>query len=467
MKITFVIGALCLLSIPSTVFACSCATGDPAMEFNSAKMVFIGRMVRGTEKLSVKDPKGKARSIEAGKVRFTVEEFFKGTGPDEVTIEIASMDGTSCGPYGLKRGERYIVYAYRSEEKEEILYSGVCTRTTPVGSKYAKEDLDFLRNLPPPGTGGNLRGSIWADLRAGGATPLPNVRVKIRSADDQVINALTDKDGDFEVNQLKPGKYKVEPEFPSNYMSERSSTEVNVDDRGTASVGFEAYLDGRISGRVVDKEGNGFNSIFLHLVEGKKTIYGHAKGEEGAFEVAGVPPGEYLLSIEMQNADYKKNANYYYPGTFDREKAAVLRVGLGEKVEGLEFRLPDGFSVCTVEGDVVWKDGTPAGEVEVILLCPRSTAPNGSVIEFGATSVRTDAQGHFRLEGLSGETYWIEARTSREDEKEGTVELHSPSRKLSLTESVKNLKLVLSKNGVGEGCPSSVPEDPPGKPNVP
>ena len=87
-------------------------------------------------------------------VRFAVEETFKGSVSRETTIHIDSMKGTSCGTYGLERGERYIVYAYGGEKNPDALYTGVCTRTVEVTSEYAKEDLGFLRNLPPPGTGG-------------------------------------------------------------------------------------------------------------------------------------------------------------------------------------------------------------------------------------------------------------------------------------------------------------------------
>ena len=158
-KVFIVIATLCLFSIPSTIFACGCGPSDPPTEFNRATAVFIGRMLGGTEKLSVKDERGKPRFIEAGDLRFAVEEVFKGRVGDEATIKIASNVGTSCGPYGLQRGERYVVYAYADESDEKILHSGVCTRTMATGSKYAKDDLDFLRNLPPPGVGGNIRGT--------------------------------------------------------------------------------------------------------------------------------------------------------------------------------------------------------------------------------------------------------------------------------------------------------------------
>lgn len=453
MKKFYLLGFLCLFLFPSTILACSCVNQGPAYAFNEAQVVFIGRMLGGTQKLSLKAREGKSFTLEAGKVRFAVEEIFKGDNAEELTINIDSHEGTSCGPYGLKRGERYIVYAYGSRNDKKILFTGVCTRTGPAAGQYAKEDLDFLRNLPPPGSGGSLHGQIWANLGDQRATPLADIRVKISGADEQVITAFTDHKGEFRVKQLKPGKYRVEPEFPANYSSKNKFVEVNVDDRGIASVGFEAYIDGRITGRVLDKEGNSFNSIFLKASGDGKTVYGHATGQDGGFEVEGAPPGEYVLYFEMGTADYNRKP-YYYPGTFEREKAAVIRVGLGEHVEGLEFRLPPASLVRTVEGEVTWMDGTAAAKVEVHLLCPQSTDPKGLAIEFGPTTTYTDDQGRFRLEGFAGETYWIEARGVKEGKKpEETTEMHSPTHKLSLEESVKNLKLKLSKNGLfGDGC---------------
>jgi hypothetical protein len=453
MKRPLPIVAFLLFSMSSTAYACSCTTGNPAYEFNAAKMVFIGRMLRGTETLSVKNEAGKSRTIQAGQVRFKVEEVFKGNSREEVIVEVASMDGTSCGPYGLTRGERYLVYAYSSGENKDVLDTGVCTRTTLVSSKYAKGDLEFLRNLPPEGVGGNLNGGISADLRAGGATPLANVRVRIIGSEQEIVT-YTDKNGRYEVKQLKPGKYRVEPEFPPNYTSEHKFGEVNVDDRGTAGVWFEAYIDGKVSGRVIDHEGNGVEYASLDLVDKTRTVYGYSSGEDGEFEVEGVPPGGYFLFINLSANDSQDDKPFYYPGTFEREKATVVRVGLGEKIEGLEFRLPDEFRVRTVEGQVVWKDGTPAANVEVMLLCPTSNKAAGLRVEYRPPTTKTDEQGRFLLKGFSGETYWIEARASRPGAKEGEViALHSPSRKLSLDDSLKNLRVVLSIGGFfGEGC---------------
>lgn len=221
-----------------------------------------------------------------------------------------------------------------------------------------------------------------------------------------------------------------------------------VDDRGIAEVGFGLHMDGKVRGRVFDKDGNNYNSIALELINEGKTVYGHSTGDDGVFEIKGAPPGEYFLTLEMRGPDFDKNKPYYYPGTFERDKAAKIRIGLGERIDGLEFRLPDGYLARTIEGEVVWGDGTPAANVEVHLLCPRSTTPNGLVIEFMSPRIRTDNEGRFRLEGFTGETYWIEAIGEKVD-----IVKHSPSRKLSINQDVKNLKLVLSRDGYfGDSC---------------
>ena len=456
MKKLCVAALFCVFSIPATVFGCSCATRPPAYAFNDARVVFIGRMLGGTHKMSLKDEAGKPYVIEAGEVRFAIEEVFKGSQVEQVTIQVASDEDNSCGPYGLKRGERYVVYAYVYKQDDKVLSTGVCTRTKMVSSQYAKEDLDFLHNLPPAGIGGDLQGMIWADLKSqGGTKPLSDVNVKITGPGDQTISVFTDKAGEFSVKQLKPGKYKVEPVFPPNYGSENKSTEVNIDDRGKARVGFEAYIDGRVSGRVLDKDGKTFNSIFVELAGDGKKVSGFSTGEDGGFEVEGAPPGEYLLYLELQHREYSKNRPYYYPGTFEREKASTIRLGLGERVEGLEFRLPDEYRVTTVEGQATWADGTPAANVDVMLLCPQSKKPDGFVVEFGPTSAKTDEQGRFRLEGFIGQTYWLEARGYKPGKKEGEeIGMHSQASKLSLEGELTNVKLKLAQpEYFGAGCP--------------
>lgn len=453
----FLLLALLLASLAhSPVYACSCANLGPPIVFNQAKAVFIGKVLDGTESWQRKAQDGNSPQIVAGIVRVAVEEVFKGNLSGEVIVNVASMKGTSCGDYGLERNVSYIIYAYGGRDGNG-LHDGPCSRTRQASGEYAKEDLDFLRNLPAPGTGGNLQGHIWADLKAGSATPLPNVKINIRVEEKLVSVVRTDSKGFFEVKKLQPGSYRIEPEFPENYITERKSVEVTIEDRGTAEVGFEAYLNGTVLGTVVDRDGQGFNEAILRLVEkgveNGKYIYGNSIGDDGSFSVSGVPPGEYVLCLEFQGRDFGNNKRFYYPGTYEADEAATIKVELGGNVEGLRFLLPEEFKVRTIQGQVVWKDGKPAANVEVMLLCPRSAKEDGFAVESSPPRARTDEEGKFEIEGFTGEVYWIESRGAEPNgNAEKSTDVHSVPKKLTLVENVKGLRLSLSEKGFSGGC---------------
>ena len=440
----FVMAALCIAASHSTTYACSCGPGDPPAAFNSARAVFIGRVLDGSQQVKFEDPDGDSGILEAGQVRFAVESTFKGVALSEITLAVDSNEGTSCGPYGLVRGDRYIVYAYATEKDPAVLLTGACTRTTRVDSPGAAEDLKFLGNLPPAGSGATIRGSVWADLRDEKATPLPDVTITIRGSGDTRIATKTDIDGAFTVTGLRPGKYRVEPEFPPHYTSRQKFEEVTVEDLGAVDVAFEATLDGLIRGRFVDVDGRGFDSAFLKVESSGLSSYGHSTEGDGRFEAEGLPPGEFVISVEMQHREYRLNKPYYYPGTFSRLEAKAVKLGPGETVENLVFRLPAAYRVRTIEGRVLDADGAPVVGAEVFLLCPRSSEPGGYSIEFRPPGTRTDDQGRFSIGALSGETYWIEARGLRQPtDQPGGKDLCSPARKLVVTEDVKDLTLVL------------------------
>lgn len=453
MKDILLTGFITFFLFVGSSYACSCAYSDPPSAFNNAKAVFTGKMLGGTEKFSYKDSKGNAVELEAGSVKFAVTKSYKGKLESKVTISIASMRGTSCGDYGLQVGKIYLVYAY-TDKAGKTLYSGVCTRTAEIINGNPKEDLDFLNNLPRSGTGGNLRGSIWVDTRetsGGAAKPLDNIRVKMISAKGKTSFVTSDKNGKFLMENVKAGKYRVIPVIPSKYYLEDKFEEVEINDLGTADVGFEAYYNGKISGTVVDKNQVPFNSVFLHLVsadesENQKQVYGHSGGTKGEMSVDGIPPGRYILYLELQTRNYNYNTQYYYPGTFDKSKAKKFVVGLNTKIENIKFVLPEQFQIRTIEGQVFNKDGTVANNAEVMLLCPQNVSPTGYNIEFTPTSTKTDSKGYFKLQGFTNEVYWLEART------EAVNSHHSPTKKIVIKENLNDIKLTLSEAGFSGGC---------------
>jgi prealbumin domain-containing protein len=444
--------ALLLLSLlPEKASSCSCARRTPCEAFADSTAVFIGRMVNGSERVETGSRSGAAASIEAGTVRFEVEETFKGALGSEVGISVNSNKGTSCGPYGLIRGERYLVYAYGIPTS---LSTGVCTRTELLSR--AGEDLAFLRNLPETGSGGTLSGSVWFDKNDGRATPASSVTLVVRDAESRETRVLTNDQGMFELTNLKAGKYVVEALWPEHYASDRSKQQVTISDRGCTQLGFEAKLNGRLTGRVFDSN-NRPASVMLHLLDArsqddKRAILGHSD-KDGRFEIRGVPPGRYVLYFDLLTDGWKHNQKYFYPGVTSRDEATMITIGLGEKGSGYEFQVPVEYVVQFVEGWVAWPDGAPAAGVEVMLLCPKSPRPDGINLEFAPPHTSTDNQGRFRLQGFKGHNYWIEARGTRSPGSEGQGEgRHSPAQELTLKRDLINVKLVLSATGFAGGC---------------
>lgn len=329
---------LFLFAIPSVVYACSCAYQTPPMAFNDAKAVFIGKMTGGTEKNLAKDRDGSEYEIESGKVSFEVVESFKGTPAKTVTLQINSMKGTSCGTYGLRRGETYVVYAY--DYQPGNLSTGVCSRTAPVSQ--AREDLDFLRS--PAESGGKLEGRIWIDTQAatgGGTKPFPGVLVRIYGPGGTVLTAVTDRKGEFTLTRLPAGAYRIDATPQANFYFEDESNLVTIADRGTATTGFEARYDGHVRGRVTDAKGAPLENTSLMLMNAKSMIFVDSGHVNGLFSADGIPPGSYYLAADLGGPGPSRY--YYYPGTYNKARAKTIRVGPRHTVKGIRFVLPKEF----------------------------------------------------------------------------------------------------------------------------
>ena len=130
MRVTYfsIVATVVLLLIPTGgAYACSCLRVSPCEAFGSASVVFVGRMLEGSEKYREYTKDGVTVSLEAGQVRFAVEESFKGVTTTEITILAMNMTGTSCeGMAALARGGRYLVYA--GDRQSGGLAIGPCLR---------------------------------------------------------------------------------------------------------------------------------------------------------------------------------------------------------------------------------------------------------------------------------------------------------------------------------------------------
>lgn len=361
---------LLLLGGAVEALACSCVPERPVCEgFGGASAVFVGRVVGSAERKESEDQNGRKTTYDVGTIYFAVEETFSGVrGKRRVEIH-SGTGGGDCGFWFL-RGQRYLVYADASDKGR--LHTNICTRTRPLSE--AAEDLAFLRDLPPAGTGARIYGIVarpaYTQDKPEEAKDegIPGIKVIVTGPSGR-RELFTDAEGRYEISNLKAGVYKIDADLPPQYhRDELSNYKRRVYDRGCASADFPAIPNGVVAGRVLTAEGETVEKPDVVLLRadatgtlglGDEVGASHENHAEGRFEIGQVPPGEYVLGINLTGSP-KVEFPYpptYFPGVTQRSEATVIKLGLGEKVSDLLLRLPPPLSRGSVSGVVVWPDG--------------------------------------------------------------------------------------------------------------
>lgn len=122
--------------------------------------------------------------------------------------------------------------------------------------------------------------------------------------------------------------------------------------------------------------------------------------------------GRYVIAINHDRyPDPTDPTNAYppsfYPGVMDQAQAQVITVGAGERLNEFAIRIPSKRTASVLKGTVVWSDGSPVAEADVLMLDVtegESNVPQG---------LRADAQGKFAINGYTGQKLIIEARSNR------------------------------------------------------
>jgi len=204
------------LAAPLCVSACDCAyPGAPCKAFVRTPYVFSGRVTQ-LSTISVKMPNGEAYKDLL--VFFQVGRNYRGLEGKTTAEVVTGSGGTDCG-YNFREGELYLVYAYPHPTTGK-LYSGICTRTRRLAE--AGDDLEYFAHQDDPVHGAGIEG--WIEELARGADnniettgPLKGARVKIEGQPGS-WTVITGSDGRFRLWGLKPGAYRVSPEFSPKFV---------------------------------------------------------------------------------------------------------------------------------------------------------------------------------------------------------------------------------------------------------
>jgi len=428
---------LFVLLLSNRAEACTCGKSSPCEAFGYSSVVFVGRMLGGAEKVRVYTEAGETLSVEGGVSRFAVEISYKGVRASDVEIFVAN--GSCEGIKGLVRGETYLVYATYKESKG-MPFVGPCSRTRAVND--AADDFAFLKHLPVEGTGGRIYGEVLVETGAE-PKPLPDLSIVIEDESHKEHQVKTNKNGEYEVAGLPAGKYMLKPVLPEGYVTYEyfENRVVEVGDRGCLQVPFSLRINGKVSGRVRDAAGrpSPVDLILESADDIERHFLGHAD-EDGNYEIEGVPPGTYVLKIDLeQNRDKK---DYFYPDTVDRSHAASINLTFGQQITVQDWHLP--LQIFLVQGTVAYSDGKPASNVEVKLVADQSVHTTGYQVEGLTTETETDDYGRFTVRGYKGVAYNLLAgdnssRTIEENREVGKMETD----RIYLDKDIDGLKLIL------------------------
>ncbi|HYE72736.1 MAG TPA: hypothetical protein VEF04_05370, partial [Blastocatellia bacterium] len=257
-----------LVGLGNRASACTCSMPQPPCEaYWQAAAVFVGQVT------AIKAKQGE-RDWGRVQVSFTVQEALRGVTGEQIEI-FTGMGGGDCG-YSFQRGGLYLVYAHRNEATGHLSTS-ICSRTRRFAED--SEDMHYMRLLAKAKSGAFIFGKVTlnpyptrdAEQRP---QPLANLQVTIEGKERR-LTAITDGEGNYRLEGVQPGKYKVLIErLPAGVLA-NEPTEVTLSDKGCAEVSFWLRREGgRLRGKVFDPQGHPVPGVEIFLMPTDKNNYG-------------------------------------------------------------------------------------------------------------------------------------------------------------------------------------------------
>ena len=408
---------LLFLLAPREAAACSCMAIGPACQaFWKTDAVFDATVDSKEAAMGPEEDLGdRRRSFPETRVRMTVRQALKGvtaTGP--LDVYTADSDG-SCG-YDFKPGHRYLVFA-RKRPADGRWVASLCSATQPYDG--TGESAAFLASLTEPAKGGRVFGIVTTFERSFDYQYTSRQRrlsTKVRLVGAGREQSTTSTNGSYEFRDLEPGRYQIELDPPEGYASNYTRFPVDLpNERACHEQTFHLAPAGRVTGLVVTADGRPAPNVQIELTTpearahptyGLSTVSART-GNDGSFEIAGVPPGKYILGVNLKDlpSQYNPYARTVYPS--DGSGDGIVPIGTTGSYDIGTWKLPPALRVVNVSGVATWADGKPAAGTYVGVW-----DVTGNPVERarGAGGAQVAADGSFTIELREGRTYTFMAR---------------------------------------------------------
>ena len=349
MKVQRLVLLIALLSLSNDALA-SCPTmrqGPPCAEYWRTEAVFIG-----VASQVVPTPNNSGLLIGPylrTTVHFTVLEAFKGVDGPSVVLNL-----DHCG-HRFKEGERYLVYAHRNPNTNELDVRAGNTRTRLLSE--ADADMEYIRGLSPAEPGSRVFGTAFSHAHkfteSFDGDLLQDTKI-ILEANNFRREVATDGEGRYEFKRVPAGTYRLRAELPA-FLDYAVQT-VKVNGRECAPVDIHATNKGSISGKVLDANGNPISSVPVSIVPYEQFLSESKEGaswsltytaKDGSYRFTRLAPGSYLLVINRTESEKASGSEIlralpllFYPGVSDVSGAIVIVVGREHEPRDYNFRLP-------------------------------------------------------------------------------------------------------------------------------
>jgi 5-hydroxyisourate hydrolase-like protein (transthyretin family) len=262
--------------------------------------------------------------------------------------------------------------------------------------------------------GGKVSGTV---IDASSKVPLKEIGVCVRA-----FCATTNAAGEYTIQGIPTGFYKVRfaPGYATNrnyitqYYNEKPTFEAANEIAVTAgattpNIDAELHQGGKVKGTVVDATTKApIQYVEVCALRSGSEEYeytGCARTDaSGAYAIEGLSGGSYKIGFYVYGYEGggAANLNYltqYYSGAASLESAAVVAVTPGSTSTGIDAELHEGGRISgTVTG------APSAAPIRYAEAC--AVKVGGSEEEYGECA-RTDASGHYTIEGLSSGSYTV------------------------------------------------------------
>ena len=406
---------LLVIAAAKIVSACSCPPPKSVLDaYDAADAVLIVRMV-SVKKSEASDP---ALSGKVSEATFAVDRVYKGKVKVNEKLSFNQVYKTSC-PSVFKEEDvnsEFLFYAQAPKSDQESWSVLPCARSKAVS--LATEDLLYLDNMNKRRGKTRISGKYGNDRNQD--VVVAHRRIRIVS-DEKTYETFTDEKGIFEIYDVPPGKYRLEPDVPAGWRIDRwflrlnssggallkspKSVQFYVEPKKHSSINLGFEPDNVLEGRLVGPKGNPLAQTCAYLRrpdDNMDLVRGDTRtgcaDENGRFRIESIPPGNYVLVLN-QDGLAKGVAPFprvFYPGTTEIEKAATITVALGQTLKDIDVVVPAMLDTITVEGVLLFSDDQPVASQYVHF----EGIDKPGIL--GWSTDETDEQGRFSLKIIKG-----------------------------------------------------------------